>query len=64
MSDSAVSFTAVLLAGGQSRRMNVDKAGLMHKNGLTWPGVPAHALPQNQSAYFRRSGSVFQAAFL
>ncbi|MEM1157009.1 MAG: molybdenum cofactor guanylyltransferase [Verrucomicrobiota bacterium] len=34
MNNPGVTFSAVLLVGGSSRRMGVDKSGLVHPNGL------------------------------
>jgi len=51
MNERGVTFTAVLLAGGNSRRMGVDKAGLRHRNGLSFWQHQLHVLEQVDPDY-------------
>lgn len=51
MNERGVSFTAVLLAGGESRRMGLDKAVLNHRNGLSFWQQQIHVLEQVDPDY-------------
>lgn len=51
MNERGVTFTAVLLAGGESRRMGAEKAGLIHRNGLPFWQHQLHVLEQVDPDY-------------